>query len=511
MNKLYFFSLSFCLFAVGMGLFLYKLLLLDFPLVPSSKVTIWDVEARIRFEAENKAVRVSLYIPTESKNFAVTSEHFVSGRYGIITENKFSNRKAKWSIRIGKGRQNLYYRAVIQKMNKPVKQKTLTKSPEFDPFPFTEPSLSAARILLNEIYAQSSDQDSLVGELFKRLKPSNNDENIAILLDKKASLSEKIEVAVGVLALAGIPARSVHGFFLSEQSPKAQLIHWLEIYYQQKWQAYDPVTGSPDIPDNYLVWWRGSDPMYQVKGGTKPMINITVRNNEEEALISAIKQGKMLSPHFLRFSLFSLPIQTQMVYHIILLIPLGALLVVILRNVIGIKTFGTFMPVLVALAFRETELLWGCVLFTLVVTMGLVIRFSLENLKLLVVPRLASILTIVVILMMLINVFTYNIGVDLGLSISLFPMVILTMTIERMSIVWEERGPRDALQQGVGTMLVSILAYLVMTNSLVSYLMFTFPELLLVLLACTILLGRYSGYRLLELHRFKELTEIRKI
>jgi hypothetical protein len=35
---------------------------------------------------------------------------------------------------------------------------------------------------------------------------------------------------------------------------------------------------------------------------------------------------------------------------------------------------------------------------------------------------------------------------------------------------------------------------------------FVFPELLLVLLAATLLLGRYYGYRLLELPRFKVLA-----
>jgi hypothetical protein len=39
------------------------------------------------------------------------------------------------------------------------------------------------------------------------------------------------------------------------------------------------------------------------------------------------------------------------------------------------------------------------------------------------------------------------------------------------------------------------------------HLMFTFPELLLVLLAVVMLIGRYTGYRLTELRRFKELAK----
>jgi len=86
-------------------------------------------------------------------------------------------------------------------------------------------------------------------------------------------------------------------------------------------------------------------------------------------------------------------------------------------------------------------------------------------------------------------------------------MVILTMTIERMSIVWEERGATEALQQGLGSLVVAAIAYLIMTIKQVEHLAFVFPELLLVLLAGTLLLGRYYGYRLFELRRFKQLVK----
>ena len=104
--------------------------------------------------------------------------------------------------------------------------------------------------------------------------------------------------------------------------------------------------------------------------------------------------------------------------------------------------------------------------------------------------------------MALMSILTHRMGLERGLSVALFPMVILTMTIERMSIVWEERGPNEAIKQGLGSLAAAAVAYLVMHHRLVQHLFFVFPELLLVLLAATVLLGRYSGYRLVELWRF---------
>ena len=157
-------------------------------------------------------------------------------------------------------------------------------------------------------------------------------------------------------------------------------------------------------------------------------------------------------------------------------------------------------------AFRETQLLWGLVLFSLVVALGLAVRFYLEQLKLLLVPQLASLLNIVVLVMAALSVLSHKLGLERGLSVALFPMVILTMTIERMCIVWEERGVSESIQQDLGSLAVASLTYLVMTIPAVEHVLFVFPELLLLFLAGTLLMGRYSRFRLLELGRFKALA-----
>jgi len=204
--------------------------------------------------------------------------------------------------------------------------------------------------------------------------------------------------------------------------------------------------------------------------------------------------------------LLGLPVQTQNMYRVLLMVPVGAMIIVLLRNVVGVQTFGTFMPVLIALSFRETELLGGVILFTLIVSLGLAIRFYLEHLKLLLVPRLASVVIVVVMLMLMLSIISHHLGIEHGLAVALFPMVILAMTIERMSIVWEEHGAGDAIRQGVGSMGAAIVGYLLMINPYAEHLIFVFPELLLIILAVTLLLGRYTGYRLSELIRFRALA-----
>jgi hypothetical protein len=246
--------------------------------------------------------------------------------------------------------------------------------------------------------------------------------------------------------------------------------------------------------------------LVSVEGGSNVQVTFAVQENHLDAVAIAETQAAQQGANLIDFSLYSLPIQTQAVYSVLLMIPIGALIMVILRNMVGIDAFGTFMPVLIALAFRETKLFWGVVLFTILVTLGLSIRFLLDRLRLLLVPRLSAVLIVVVILMLLISLMSHRLGMETGLSVALFPMVIIAMTIERMSVVWEERGAVDAMRAGLGSLIVAIVAYVAMGMAWLEPLVFTFPELLLVVLSMVVLAGRYTGYRLLELSRFKALS-----
>ena len=499
--------LTLVLIFIGLAVFLYKAVVLDFPLAAKARADIWHIEAHLTFVSDNKSVKVSMNLPRNSRRFALVNENFISRGYGVNVVAEDGNRKVHWSIRRAKGTQNLYYRASVRRMDRDIPpKKPEGSSPEKPDFKGADREASEA--LVFDARAKSADVEGIVLELIRRLNNPRPDDNVTLLLGKKASNQKKVDLCVQLLALTGIHARSVHGIRLEDQKRNSTIIHWLEIYDQKQWVPYDPVSAKRGVPEDYLAWWRGIEPLV-VSQGTKTLATtVSVARSQEPAIQAALEIGELKKPFLLDFSLFSLPVETQSVYRVILLLPVGVFLLVILRNVIGIRTFGTFMPVLIALAFRETQLLWGLFLFTALISLGLGIRLYLAHLKLLVVPRLASILIIVIFLMTVFSILTHKLGLERGLSVALFPMVILTMTIERMSIVWEELGALDAFKQGFWSLVAAVLAYLVMAISYIEHIVFVFPELLLILLAGIILLGRYSGFRLLELPRFKSLAKL---
>jgi hypothetical protein len=165
------------------------------------------------------------------------------------------------------------------------------------------------------------------------------------------------------------------------------------------------------------------------------------------------------------------------------------------------------MPVLIALSFRSTHLVWGLVLFSLALSAGLLVRLYFDHLKLLLVARLAAIVMFVILFLAAITVLSEKLNFEPGMSVALFPLVILTMTIERVSVIWDESGPAEAIKLAVMSLIIAAFCYLLMSARPVQHVFFAFPEMILVVMALTLLVGRYTGYRLNELVRFRVLAE----
>jgi hypothetical protein len=503
-RNLHLFVLVAVLAAIGLGVCGYKVRYLGLPLQPTDNAEVWSVQARLAFEGTNKPSKVQLLLPPETRGMVRLEEDFISGKFGLAIEKENGQRVAQWAVRRAKGPQVLYYRIGVATQIE-VAAEAVESKPTFPKVPkYEEPYASAIDAILSDVRNESADVATFTRELLQQLNDPNPNENVKLIRGEAFGKREWAPRIVEILAGAQIPARLVYGLPLTAPGNNLSLVTKLQVHNDRQWLSFDPVTAEAGLPENFLIWRVGVDPLVSSEGVNLPELSFSLTRSYREVIDVAKERAEKIGSSMMRWSLTSLPVQTQNVYRILLTIPIGALLIVILRNVIGIRTFGTFMPILMALAFRETQLLWGVVLFSLMVGLGLLIRFYLERLLLLLVPRLASVVIIVVILMAVVSVISNDMGAERALSIALFPMVILAMTIERMSLVWEEHGPSEALTQGFGSLFVASLGYLLMANELLSHLVFVFPELLLVLLSITLLLGRYSGYRLTELIRFAD-------
>jgi len=245
--------------------------------------------------------------------------------------------------------------------------------------------------------------------------------------------------------------------------------------------------------------------MIDVEGGRRSRVSFSTLANNVPTRQVALEQMGGEQAALIDYSIYSLPIEQQSIFKFILLVPVGALIVIFIRVVIGVRTAGTFMPVLLAIAFVQTSLISGVLIFLLILAVGLWVRSYLSRLDLLLVSRIAAVVVIVVGMMSAISIVSYKLGIEQALTITFFPMIIIAWTIEHMSILWEDDGPLEVLIQTTGSLSVATLCYFVMTSRYIEHWMFNFPELLLVLLGLIIILGHYTGYRVSELIRFRHM------
>lgn len=494
---------AFLLAATGLGICLYKIFYLGLPVTPQQETEVWTVQAQVNFTGKGAAAIVDFHLPSVIPGFWKLDEDFISNRFGLGIEKVKDNRKAQWAGRRAKGDQTLYYRITVTKS---MQEDAWTSRPVFPKPPdYPEPYATAIRKIIEDVRNESANVSTYTKELLQQLNSPQPNENVNLIRNQGDTPAHWVNEIINILKGVRIPARILWGIDVTNSANNAALKPLLQVHNGKEWLTFNPVTSESGIPENFLSWMVGDNPLYTVTGGKAASVRFSVTKNYKEVLEVARQGAAQMDSILIDLSLFSMPVQSQNVFRLLLMVPLGAMIVVLMRTFIGINTFGTFMPVLIALAFRETHLLWGLLLFILIVSIGLMLRFYLERMMLLLVPRLTSILIIVVILMLLISLISNRLGVERTLSVALFPMVILSMTIERMSITWEESGAREALMQGFGSLLVACLGYLVMANERLGYLMFVFPELLLVLLAMSLLMGRYTGYRLVELRRFRAM------
>lgn len=504
--KLHVKVLALALLLIGAASIAWQIFVLNIPVSAETTEPVWVIDSRVSFSArENSPIKVQMFLPPSWSKFITLDETFIARNYGVNIDELEQNRRAVWSARRAEGQQQLFYRLMLtQRSNRRLSNEE--PGPQFRESPNLQGAEKVAvEALLKPVRERSADIETFIRESIKLINDKSND-NARLLLRNDYTELNKARVLELLLSSAHIPAEPVHSLRLvsgSNQQPEL----WMRSYNGQRWLYFNPQTSDFGLPDDRIIWWTGSEPLAKVDGGHRLNVEINATQQTVNSIMLAKNISESRQANNWSLPMYSLPVQSQQTFEIILMIPIGVMLILFLRNIIGIETLGTFTPVLIGLAFRETEVVWGIILFTTISALGLGLRSYLEHLHLQLLSRLSVVLTFVVMVMALISVLGHQLGLDRGLAIALFPMVILTMSIERLSIVWEERGGLHSVKVGIGTLIAATLAHVMMSYGPWIYFVFTFPGILLMMMAIMLAMGHYRGYRISELLRFKALLK----
>lgn len=192
---------------------------------------------------------------------------------------------------------------------------------------------------------------------------------------------------------------------------------------------------------------------------------------------------------------------------LLLMLPLIVTLITFIKQIIGFGTFGLYSTSIITLSFLALGINAGLVILAVIIFTGALLRKFLDRFHLLHHPRLAIILCSSTLVILGLLAFGAWLNVSQIASVAIFPILIMTTMAEKFTNALSGRGYKEAIFLMLETMTVSILCYELVEWEYMQTLMLAYPELIILLLIINILLGRWTGLRLTEIFRFREVMK----
>ncbi len=504
------------LVAVPLALIVYKVGFLGYRLGELLPRTEHRVAVKMKLDGDRGRVAARTFLPLSDERQQLTEHEQASDpSFRFVTETEGLNRTARWNGT-----------SVPDAASMSLNYAVLVRAAEYSisdtlAVPDTYPE-SVARYLRPTEYVQVDDPEvqsqlrelgATSGPLVSRLRSifdftaglrgrafKGTTDAVTALRLGEASCNGKSRLFVALARGAGIPSRLVGGLILDDGT-KRTTHQWVESYVGGHWVPFDPTNDHfAQLPTNYLVLYRGDEAMFVHSSD----VNFDYSFSISSRLVPAprVVEGASAFNVWSLFERLGLPFS---LLRTVLMLPIGALIVVLFRNVVGMPTFGTFLPALIAAAAGETGLLWGVVSIVIVVAAVVIARRGIQALRLLHSPTLAILLSVVVLTMLGTSLAAEQLGLSELARVSYFPIAVMAIASERFYLALVEQGSTSALKQMMGTLLVVLGCYAVMNSLALQALVGGFPEVLLLVVAANVYLGRWIGMRLLELWRFRSL------
>ncbi len=189
---------------------------------------------------------------------------------------------------------------------------------------------------------------------------------------------------------------------------------------------------------------------------------------------------------------------------LLLILPIIATILAFLKQVVGVTTFGLFTPSIVALSFLALGWPIGIVFLLIILISGYATRSFMKQWRLLYVPKVAIILTVVSITLMILLAGGSLVGITFSRD-TVFILLIMSTLSESFLNVKNEEGLYSAII-GIGeTILAALLCVFIVQWSVLQSFVLAYPELILLTIVANLLLGKWTGLRLVEYFRFREV------
>ena len=324
--------------------------------------------------------------------------------------------------------------------------------------------------VVEQIARESPEPERLIELLFNyasnniRIDSAASSDSEHALSRKRASALGSTRAMVALLRSAHLPARIVSGVDL--HAPSKPQKFWAEVYDGARWLPLDPVSGYfSELPIFYIPLRKGDDQLIRTEHARARTTEWRIASLPRyQGLLTSDKKRPTDILDLTRLSPASREILSAL-----LLLPLGVLTTELIRQFAGIRTYGTFTPTLLALAITHVYWVTAVIVLLLVTVIGVTIRAAMPELNLQRTPRLAIVFTLVAMSMSIVVSGMNYFNPEVDNTVTLLPMVILTMLVDRIYTVYDERGLKTATIRLAWTIIAALVALLVLLQTCLLY------------------------------------------
>lgn len=190
---------------------------------------------------------------------------------------------------------------------------------------------------------------------------------------------------------------------------------------------------------------------------------------------------------------------------LIIAVSVLATIVSLARYVIGSKTYGIYAPILLAIAYSYTGLKYGLSITLLVILTSLLSYSVLKRIRMHYITRIATNYTILAIFLILFFVLVDSFGLGLENMQNIPPLAFIS--IAALSDFFTKQYVKKSLAGSmltlIGTIFVATLGWFVITREIISEYLLLNLWILPILTIVNLLLGQFSGLRIVDYFRFR--------
>jgi len=479
---------------------------------------VYNIQYNYFFKSSDNKTVIKSFIPQSNSRQRISDQTNRSDSNLVYTQEASYNNNVKgiWNTRVKNAYHNIDYEFVFEGKDKRYNlPETFDKVDDAvgyrNPTQHIQSQDQRVEDLAKTLSAGAKNDQEIIKNIFNHVVsiPSapiiTLTDAVTAIAQNRASCNGKSRLFIALARNLGYASRIKGGIILENTNKRTSHV-WAEILINNQWIPFDTLNGHfAYLPANYLEIYTGDeflithtsgiqfDYAYQIKKVER--ISFLKMNAEEIRALSSISLWRLVESGII----------PQNALHLLLLLPIGGLLVAFLRNVVGIKTFGVFLPVLIAFSLIHTGFFSGIGLFVILILLVGVLSYPFDKIGLLYTPKLVISLSIMVSLMIIAAIVGIEYNIAWLTTLTFFPTIILTIAAERFLRATVEDGYKMAIDKLFQTLVATAICYMILSWSWLPAILIIFPECLLLIITMAMLLGRYIGIRWTEFYRFKPL------